>query len=620
MINKYPLWKNLLLVFVAVFALVYAAPNLYGDDPSIQISSDMTNVVDQKVIAQVEQALMTNHLPYKAISESGKIVLIRFADTDIQLKAIDVVKSTLGENYSVALNLVPATPHWLSAIGATPMKLGLDLRGGIHFLLDVDVDAVAKQRQEGALRTLSTALREENVRYVDLRQIHDKNIMILFRDQDQLDKAYPVARQQLPELEWTRHETGSTYELEGQLTPAAINEIRQYAIDQTMVTLRNRVNELGISEALVQQQGPDRVAVDLPGVQDSARAKEILGGTATLEFRMVDEEHDPRVVATGGLVPPGSRLYNHNNEPILLKDPVILTGNSITNAGSGFSENGTPSVNIQLGGGGESYFSRVTRDNVGKLMAVVYLETKVDNKLVDGKQVKDVHKIERVISVATIQSALGNRFQITGLRSPDEARDLALMLRAGALPAPISIVEERLVGPSLGVENIRMGFQSIVAGFLIVVVFMAIYYSVFGLIADLALTFNLILLVAFLSILGMTLTLPGMAGIVLTVGMAVDANVLIFERIREELRLGASVQAAIFAGYDRALATIIDANLTTLIVALILFGIGTGPVKGFAVTLTVGLLTSMLTGIMFTRAIVNFMFGRRSIKSLPIGI
>ena len=553
------------------------------------------------------------------MQQSSQNLLIRFADPDTQLKADSILKTALGEDYIIALNLAPATPHWLSMLGGAPMKLGLDLRGGVHFLLDIDVNSVVKQRTEGSVRNISGALREAEIRYVDIQRQRDNGIYIQFRDTQQLEAAYSVIAKQFPEFTLTKQTQANTFALKGVISEQAFNNIRQQAVDQTLNTLRNRVNELGVAEPLIQQQGPDRVAVDLPGVQDTARAKDILGGTATVEFRLQDLEHDPRD-AMNGMVPIGSKLYDYENHPLLLKDQVILSGHSITDAGASFDEEGRPSVNIRLGGGGENYFSRVTRDNVGKPLATVYQEIKVENKIINGVPQKVTKKVEKVINVAIIRSALGASFQIMGLPDPLQARNLALLLRAGSLPAPISIAEERLVGPSLGSENIHKGVLSIEVGFAIVVIFMALYYSRFGLIANVALGCNLVLLVALMSVLGMTLTLPGIAGIVLNVGMAVDANVLIFERIREELRNGVSPHASIHAGYERALSTIIDANVTTLIVALVLFGIGTGAVKGFAVTLTLGLMTSMLTSIVFTRGMVNAAFGRRSMKSLPIGI
>lgn len=618
-LNKYPLWKNILLVVILIIGFIYAAPNLFGEDPAVQISPGTGATLTQSTIDIVNNTLKISNISYKSLQQNNHELLVRFFNTDNQLKAKDILKTALGDNYVVAINLAPATPKWLAALNAQPMRLGLDLRGGVHFALELDMNALVAQRLQGSVKNISDALRQADVRYAAILQ-NQNQIMIGFRDTDTQTNAMAVLNKQFPELTVTKQNVGDRYQLVAVWSQQGLNDLRQHAIEQTMTTLRNRVNALGVAEPVVQQQGPDRIAVDLPGVQDTARAEQILGGTATLEFRLVDVQHDPLTATSSGTAPAGAKLYSYNGTPILLQDTVVLTGNSITDASSSFGEDGRPSVNITLGGGGESYFHRITGENVGKPLAIVYVETRMQTQIVNGKQINTPKKVERVISVATIQSALPSNFEITGLTDSHEAGDLALQLRAGALPAPIYIVEERAIGPQLGAENIHMGFISIVFGFILAVIFMALYYQVFGLIADVALAMNLVLLVAILSLLGMTLTLPGMAGIVLTVGMAVDANVLIFERIREELRNGVPPQASIHAGYERALATIVDANVTTLIAALVLFGIGTGPVKGFAVTLTLGLLTSMLTGLMFSRALVNAFFGGRQIKKLPIGI
>ncbi len=619
--NKYPLWKNLLLVFLLVIVSIYAIPNIFGEDPSIQISPSSTQVqVDGVIKDKVVAALKQNSLAYKLIESEAKGILIRFYDTDTQLKAKDFIKAVLGPRYTVALNLAPATPAWLESLSATPMKLGLDLRGGVHFLLAVDVDSVVARREQGLMKSMAERLRNARIRYARITQHKEQGIWLSFRSAQTRDAGFELLRRDFPNLIYSRLQSGQQFLLIGKLSPAALNDTRRYTINQTMSILRNRVNELGVGEAVVQQQGASRVAVDLPGIQDAARAKQIIGGTASLEFHMVDQEHDAQA-AQQGMVPIGSKLYTYEGRPVLLKNQVILSGESITSAMSSYDQqSGRPSVSIQLGGGGESLFSQVTRTNIGKLMAIVYVESKVTSKLVDGKVQRSSHKNERVISVATIQSALGRNFQITGLQDPNEAQNLALYLRAGALPAAIYPVEERTVGPTLGKENIRRGIISLEVGLGLILVVMLLYYHLFGLIANMALLLNLVFLVAVLSIIGATLTLPGIAGIVLTIGMAVDANVLIYERIREELRLGISPQAAIYAGYERALSTIIDANVTTLIVAIVLFAIGTGPIKGFAITLSIGLLTSMLTSIVYTRAAVNFIYGGRQVKKLSIGI
>ncbi len=613
-LNRFPWWKNVLVVVVVLLGFLYALPNLYVEDPSVQISpASAAFDLDQTAINNVSRALENAHLPYKQVQVENRSVLIRFASTDIQLKAKELIQATLGENYLVALNLAPATPHWLRAIGAMPMKLGLDLRGGVHFLLQVDVDSVTKQRMEGDLNSMGQELRNQRIRYAGMTRNGANGMTIQFRTPEARDDAANYLNQHFPEFVWTK-DTRTT-NLQGILSPLALQQARQDTLEQAMNTLRNRVNELGVSEAVVQQQGATRVMVELPGIQDTAQAKNILGKTATLEFHMVDTEHDP-----SGIPPLEAKSYNYEGRSVLLKNQIILRGSSITSAVSGMGDDGRASVNVRLGGGGEGLFTKTTAENIGKPMAVLYVEVHSETKDVKGQRVINYKTERKVISVATIQSALGNSFQITGLTSGDEARTLALLLRAGALPAPVTIIEERQVGPSLGKQNIHMGVMSVGVGFVLVVVFMALYYGVMGMIADLALGMNVILILAILSLLGATITLPGIAGIVLTMGMAVDANVLIFERIREELRNGMGIQASIHAGYDRAFMTIVDANLTTLIVAIVLFSLGSGTVKNFAVTLTVGLITSMFTAITGTRAIVNALYGAKPVKKISIGI
>lgn len=525
----------------------------------------------------------------------------------------------MGSQYTVALNLAPSTPRWLDSIRAAPMKQGLDLRGGVHFLLEVDIDSVISRRYEGIMKNISQELRELGIRYTGIRYIADKGVNLRFRDSESLDNAYLGLKEKIPDLIFVRNKTGN--EILVSISPIELNKMRQNTIEQTMSILRNRVNELGVGEAVVQQQGATRVAVDLPGIQDAARAKQILGGTATLQFYLVDQDNDPQIAKQTGAIPVNDKLLMMEGRPILLKRQVVLSGDSITSAVSSYDQqSATPAVQIQLGGGGESLFTKVTRENIGKRMAIVYVETKNTIQTVNGEEKRVTHREERVISAPVIQNALGNNFQITGLADSKEASNLALLLRAGALPAAIYPIEERTVGPTLGKENIRRGIVSLQVGMGLILILMLIYYRFFGLIANIALLLNLVLLCALLSLIDATLTLPGIAGIVLTVGMAVDANVLIYERIREELRHGLSPQAAISAGYDRAFATILDANVTTLIVAIILFAVGTGPVRGFAVTLSLGLLTSMLTGITYTRGIVNWYYGGRVVKKLSIGI
>jgi len=619
MVNRYPLWKNIFLGIIIVLAFIYASPNLFGEDPAVQISGKHGALIDQAVLTQVKQVLAQQDIPFKSAEIQSQNLLVRFYDTDMQLKATDYIKGTLGDDYTVALNLAPATPHWLVALGAHPMKLGLDLRGGVHFLLNVDVNSVVSHRQAGTVASMISDLRDKRIRYASINLQKNNGILLGFREAAQKTAALNFLRSDFPELIFTDISTGNDYSLSAVLSPAGLQKIQEYTLGQTMTTLRNRVNELGVSEAIVQQQGNDRVSVDLPGIQNTAHAKDILGGTATVEFHLVDTQHDPRT-AVAGFAPAGSALYSYKDQPVLLKNQILLTGASITDASSGFDQFGKPSVNIRLGGGGESLFNRITAENVNQPMATVYIETTFDTKIVNGKPVKIPTKTEKIINIATIQSALGNSFQVTGLNSAHEAQNLALLLRAGALPAAIDYAEERTVGPTLGKENIHKGVLSIEVAMVLVIIFMALYYRVFGLIADVALILNLVLLTALLSLLGATLTLPGMAGIVLTLGMAVDANVLIFERIREEMRNGMTPQASISAGFERALVTIIDANVTTLIVAMVLFGIGTDAVKGFAVTLTLGIVTSLLTAIMLTRAMVNAVYGYRTVKKLSIGI
>ncbi|PJD95231.1 MAG: protein translocase subunit SecD [Legionella sp.] len=616
--NKYPLWKNLLLIFIAVIGFIYAIPNLYTEHPVVQISSaDPIDYSDLK--KRVEETLITAKVPYQSVITQAQGIEVVFASTDSQLVAQDVIKSHLGSSFTVALNLAPSTPEWLAAIHAEPMKQGLDLRGGVHFLLEVDVESVIGRRYEGLMKNIGQEMREAGIRYSGIRFVNDKGIVLRFRDDSIMTNALFELKQKFPNLSFTKNKTNLSVIVT--ISPEEMNGIRQNTIEQTMTILRNRVNELGVGEAVVQQQGATRVAVDLPGIQDAARAKQILGGTATLQFYLVDQDNDPVIAKQTGAVPVSDKLYMMDEQPILLKRQVVLSGDSITSAVSSFDQQtATPAVQIQLGGGGESLFTKVTRENIGKRMAIVYVETKNTIQLINGVEKRMTHREERVISAPVIQNALGNNFQITGLGDSKEASNLALLLRAGALPAAIYPVEERTVGPTLGKENIRRGIVSLEVGMGLILVLMLAYYRVFGLIANFALLLNLVLLVALLSIIDATLTLPGIAGIVLTVGMAVDANVLIYERIREELRHGLSSQAAIYAGYERAFSTILDANVTTLIVAIILFAIGTGPIRGFAITLSLGLLTSMLTGITYTRAIVNWCYGSRNVKKLSIGI
>ncbi|AOV16861.1 protein-export membrane protein SecD [Acidihalobacter aeolianus] len=616
--NRYPLWKYLLIVAVVVVGLLYALPNLYGEDPAIQISHRDTPVSDA-LGAQLGSILDKEHIRYKRIEHENNTYLIRFYDTEEQLKAIDPLKSSLGNRYIVAVNLAPSTPKWLRDLGAQPMYLGLDLRGGVHFLLQIDMGAAVEQvldRDEAGIRRY---LMSKQIRYTEVSR-NKEALYIDFPNTVQRDKAQGVLGSEYSDLSFTPVQHAGMPALAAHMSQAALAQTQRYAMEQNITTLRNRVNELGVAEPVIQQQGKDRIVVELPGVQDTARAKDILGATAGLEFRLVSRQGDAAQAASTGNVPPNTRLFHERDgQPILLQRHVILTGDYVVNAASGFAQqSNSPAVFITLNAEGAHLMSDATRNNVGRLMAVVYIESKPVTEKINGKSVVTHKKTEEVINVARIQEQLGKRFQITGLDSPQQARNLALLLRAGSLAAPMTIIEERTVGPSLGKENIQQGFNSAVIGFLLVVLFMAVYYRLFGLVANLALIANVVLIVAVMSMIQATLTLPGIAGITLTVGMAVDANVLIFERIREELRHGNTPQASIHAGYERAFGTIADSNITTLIAALMLFAFGTGPVKGFAVTLSIGIVTSMFTAIMGTRAVVNLVYGRRRVKSLAI--
>lgn len=619
--NRYPLWRYFLILFLVVFGVIYALPNFYGEDPAIQISTQDGSVLPVSLEQQVKQTLTTQKLSFSSVNQqSPDNLLVRFTDTETQLKAQDVLQAAIGPRYVVALNLAPRTPKWLSAIGANPMKLGLDLRGGIHFLLQVDVAAMLKERASGDIHAMSEALREKMIRYSDI-QPKQGVVSIAFRKSGDADAALTLLKQRFPNYTYQIFGSGEQTTLIARMTDEDLTKLSQYAVEQNLTTLRNRVNALGIGEPVIQQQGKDQISVDLPGIQDTARAKNIIGKVATVRLQLQDAEHDPLVAQQTGVIPFGSTLFQFEGGPVLLKNQVVLRGTSITDATAALDENGRPAVDIRLSGSGVSYFSKITAENVGQPLATIYVETKSTKRLVNGKVETTAKQEEKVINIATIRSALGASFQITGLSSMGEAKNLALLLRSGAYTAPVSFVQEQVVGPSLGKENIRKGVLSCEVGSLLVILFMAFYYRLFGLVADFALAMNVVFVVAIMSVLGATLTLPGIAAIVLTVGMAVDANVLINERIREELRNGVSPQTAIHAGYDRAFSTIVDANVTTLIVAIVLYLLGTGPVKGFAVTLTIGLLTSMVTAIFFTRALVNLIYGRRTqLKKLSIGI
>lgn len=619
MISRYPAWKYILIAAILLVGMLYAMPNLFGEDPALQISSLRGAQVDSAVENRVNLVLSQAGLTARGVEHPPGQLLVRFPDTESQLKAQDAVQRELGDDFVVALNLAPATPGWLRAIGAKPMYLGLDLRGGVHFLMEVDMDAVTQQALERYVEDLRSGLREQKIRYQAIAR-RGNGVEMKFEGAEERDKASEEVRKQFRELVLKDDEEGGTFNLTATVSEQQQRETRRFAVQQNITTLRNRVNELGVAEPVIQQQGENRIVVQLPGVQDTARAKEILGATATLEFRMVDEEHNA-AEAVAGRVPLGSRLYQtRRGEPVLLQKRIIITGEAITDAASGIDQrDGSPAVFITLDGKGARAMYNTTKDNVGKLMAVVFIENKTETQYVDSKAVKTKKRVEEVINRATIREPLSKRFQITGLDSTEESRDLALLLRAGALAAPLDIIEERTVGPSLGQENIDRGFISCVIGFVLVMVFMIGRYKVFGLFASAAQMVNLVLIIAILSLFQATLTLPGIAGIVLTVGMAVDANVLIYERIREELRNGNTPFASIEAGYERAMGTIADSNITTLIAGLMLFVLGSGPVKGFAVVLCIGILTSMFTALMGTRSLVYLVYGgRRRIEKLAV--
>jgi len=603
MINRYPLWKYLLIVFLLVIGVVYALPNLYGDDPALQITANRMAEINAASRDRVIQALDAEKLPYKSYELKPDSLLVRFGDPETQLKAYEVVRQALGENFTAALNLAPATPAWLRDFNAQPMYLGLDLRGGVHFLMEVDMKAAINQALERYVSDIRSLLRDKKVRYLTITD-NDGRVEVKFRDGAERDKAMAVIHGEYRELELADALSDGSYFIYATLGEKEQLETKKFAIKQNITTLRKRVNELGVAEPVIQQQGDERIVVQLPGVQDTARAKDVIGATATLEYHMVDEEHSVQD-ALAGRVPFGSRLYKERNgQPVLLQKRVIVTGDQIIDASSGIDQqSGGPQVSVTLDSKGARKMLDNTRENVGKRMAVVYIESKTETRMVDGKPVRETKRLEEVISVAVIRGVFSKRFQTTGLDSVEEARNLSLLLRAGALAAPMEIVEERTIGPSLGQDNIDKGVQSVVIGFVFVLAFMALWYRGFGMVANLALGLNLVLIVAVLSLLQATLTLPGIAGIVLTVGMAVDANVLIFERIREELRAGNTPHAAIHAGYEKAFSTIADANITTLIAAVVLFAFGTGAIKGFAITLAIGIVTSMFTAIMVTRAV-----------------
>ncbi|WNK20880.1 protein translocase subunit SecD [Halomonas piscis] len=617
MLNRYPLWKYLLILVVLVTGLIYSLPNLFPADPAVQISTQ-GSALSERQRDRVTDVLQDNDIAVKRTEQQDGQWLLRLNNADDQLRARDLINDTLDDDdVTVALNLAEATPGWLKAFNASPMTLGLDLRGGVHFLLEVDMDAALTQRLEVNASAMRELLRDERIRYRNT-EIDDRSLSLEFASAEDRDDARRLISREFPDFDYQSEGDGRGATLVMTLTDQKVSEIQDYAINQNLTTLRNRVNELGVAEPKVQRQGPNRIVVELPGVQDTTAAKRIVGATANLEFRLEARSDTPeRETETIAF------RSNPEREATVLRD-VIISGDSVSSASQSFDENGGPQVSINLDGTGGTLMNRATRANIGRNMAVVFIEHKsrdrevTDPETGETKTVRDPYVERGIISLATIQSAFGNSFRITGLESSSESAELALLLRSGSLAAPIYFAQERTIGPSLGQKNIERGLLSVELGLLLVVAFMLLRYKVFGLFANLALAFNLTLLVAVMSLLGATLTLPGIAGIVLTLGMAVDANVLIFERIREELRHGLSVQQAIHAGYERAFTSIIDANITTLLVAIILFSIGTGPVKGFAVTLSIGILSSMFTALLVTRAMVNLTYGGKPVKKLWI--
>ncbi|MDC8853015.1 protein translocase subunit SecD [Shewanella algae] len=616
MLNKYPLWKNLMVVIIIAIGAFYAVPNLFGEDHAVQVVGTRGADVTVTTQTQINDLLQNKGIGVKRSELENGQLLVRVNNAEQQLLAKEAIAEALGDKFSVALNLAPATPAWLESLGGSPMKLGLDLRGGVHFLMEVDMGEAIRKMEEAKIADFRSQLREEGIRYSGVKATA-KGIEIKFRDAENLAKAESFLKSRSNDMVFSDASEGSNFALMATMSEVYLKQVKEDALSQNITTIRNRVNELGVAEPVVQRQGAERIIVELPGVQDTARAKEILGATASIEFHMVDEKADMNA-AQSGRVPPGSEVYPRREGGIaVLKKEVMLTGDHITGAQPSFDQYSRPQVSISLDAKGGSIFSNVTKDNIGKPMATLFIEYKDSGKRNPDGSVK-MDKIEEVISVATIQARLGRNFVITGL-SHGEAQNLALLLRAGALIAPVSIVEERTIGPSLGAENIENGMQAMLWGMAVVLIFMLIYYRAFGVIANLALCANLIMVVGVMSMIpGAVLTLPGIAGMVLTVGMAVDGNVLIYERIREELRAGRSVQQAIHEGYGNAFSTIADANITTFITALILFAVGSGAIKGFAVTLMIGIATSMFTAIVGTRAIVNAMWGGKRVKKLSI--
>ncbi|WJV55043.1 protein translocase subunit SecD [Pectobacteriaceae bacterium CE90] len=615
MLNRYPLWKYIMLIVILAVGLLYALPNLYGEDPAVQITGARGVAASESTLVQVQKVLKEQNIVSKSIALENGAILARFSNPDIQLRAREALLSALGDKFVVALNLAPATPQWLRMLGAEPMKLGLDLRGGVHFLMEVDMGTALSKLQEQTMDSLRSDLRDKGIPYSSVSKSDNYGVEIRFRDSQTRDEAVNYLTPRHRDL--VINASGNDI-LHAVMSDARLREAREYAVQQNINILRNRVNQLGVAEPLVQRQGSDRIVVELPGIQDTARAKEILGATATLEFRLVNSNVDAAAAASGHIPGDSEVKYMQDGSPVVLYKRVILTGDHITDSTSSTDEYNRPQVNISLDSTGGNIMSNFTKNSIGKLMATLFVEYKDSGKK-DAKGRAILVKHEEVINVATIQSRLGNSFRITGISNPNEARQLSLLLRAGALIAPIQIVEERTIGPTLGMQNITQGLEACLWGLVASILFMVVYYRKFGVIATTALIANLVLIIGVMSLLpGATLTMPGIAGIVLTLAVAVDANVLINERIKEELRNGRTVQQAIHEGYKGAFSSIIDANVTTLITAVILYAVGTGSIKGFAITTTIGVLTSMFTSIVGTRAIVNLLYGGKRINKLSI--
>ncbi|GAP67223.1 protein-export membrane protein, SecD/SecFfamily [Mizugakiibacter sediminis] len=621
--TDFPRWKYALVAIVLLLGVLYALPNLYPPQPAVQISANRGATVDQALQDKVQGALRKDGIAFQSAELGADRLLVRFANTEVQLRASDVLRQALGDQYVVALNLASTVPSWLRAIGANAMPLGLDLQGGVHFLMEVDQKAVLDKQQQRYVDDIRALLRDKGVRYLSVERGAQGVVATLRSDADR-ERAATLIVGEMPDLTVENGAVANdAYALNIAIKPDKLREIAQNIIKQNLGTLRNRVNALGVSEPIIQQQGDSRIVVELAGVQDTAEAKKILGATATLEYRAgIAGPGDPRTTdaVRNGNVPPEARLYyGRNGEPYLLSKKVIVTGDELADAASGFDQQtGSPKVDVTLNAAGAKKMLDFTTDNVGKPMAVVYIERTPETKIVDGKEVRTTKITEQVISYATVQGVFSKQFQTTGLASPKEASELALLLKAGSLAAPMDIVEERVIGPSLGQDNIRKGEQSVLLGLGAVLLAAALYYKLFGLVADIALFFNLVLLLAVMSMIGVTLTMPGIAGIVLTLGMAIDANVLICERVREELRNGSTPLASIRAGYDKAWATILDANVTHLIAAFGLMTLGSGPIKGFGVTLFIGILTSMFTSVTVTHAITALLHGGRKLKTLSV--